>query len=295
MSEGTTTRNDPGLVALSAAAYRLLLLAYPARFRGEYGTHMAQAFRDCCLRAMRLDGPPGMLRLWSLTLADWLKSVIEQHLLKGVHMSKARFIRISGWALILGAAALLLATVAAAAVSPASSQYDARYRPTDSFFQAVQGILFPTAVVLITVGLAGLYVRYSAESGRLGRLGLTLGILGGVATFALMLSLFMSENGNPLWSAMMLSIAVMFGGLALFGIDTLGSRVLPRRGYLPILAGFGFPTVVITSLVYEAITGRSLEMSDIITAAIFLVTALALLALGQILRSEVVEAPIPAN
>jgi hypothetical protein len=155
MSDIITTRKDPGLVALSAAAFRLLLLAYPPRFRREYGPHMAQVFRDCCLRALRQAGPPGMLNLWSLTLVDWLKSVIEQNLLKGVYMSKARFIRISGWALILGASALLLATAAAAAVSPASSQYDARYRPTDPWFQTVSMILSP-ARWCFSVGIAGL-------------------------------------------------------------------------------------------------------------------------------------------
>ena len=294
MSDISTTRKDPGLVALSNATFHLLLFAYPARFRREYGPHMAQAFRDCCLRALRQAGLPGMLSLWSLTLVDWLKSVTEQHLLKGVYMSKARFIRISGWALILGAAALLLATAAVAAVSPASSQYDARYRSTDPFFQTVQAILFPTAVVLITIGLAGLYTRYGAESGRLGRLGLILGVLSGVGTFAIMMALFITDNGDLLWPAMMITIATMFGGLALFGIDALRCNVLPRGNYLPVMAGIGFPVVVITSLSYEAITGRWLEMNDILTVAIFLVTGLGLLRLGQILRGETVEAPVSA-
>lgn len=292
MSDITTTRKDPALVALSGLAYQLLLVAYPARFRGEYGPHMVQAFRDCCLRALRQGGPPGILRLWSLTLADWLKSVIDQHLVKGVNMSKARFIHISSWALILGAVALLLASAAAAAVSEASSQYDARYRSTDPLFQTIQGFLFPTAVVLITVGLAGLYALYGDVSGNLGRFGLILGVLGGAVTFAIMMGLFIAESGDFLWLAMMFSIATMFSGLVLFGVDALRSRPLPRGNYLPVLAGVGFPIVVITSFIYETITGHGLEMNDLITLAIFLVTALALLALGQILRGEQVGEPL---
>jgi hypothetical protein len=289
MSDLITTRKDPILVALSSLAYRLLLVAYPAPFRSEYAPHMAQAFRDCCLRALRQDGPPGMLRLWSLTLVDWLTSVIEQHLVKGAHMSKARFIRISGWALILGAAALLLATIAATAVSPATSQYDARYRSTDPFFQTVQAFLFPTAVVLITAGIAGLYARYGNRSGKLGRLGLILGVVGGGVTFLLMVGMFTNTENEALWLGMLFSIATMFGGLVMFGVATIRSRTLPRGNYLPVAAGLGFPIVVITSLVYETITGRWLEMNDLLTASIFLVTALALLGLGQILRSEQVE------
>jgi len=209
-------------------------------------------------------------------------------------MSKAQFIRISGWALILGAATLLLATAAAVAVSPASSQYDARYRSTDPFFQAVMAILYPTAVMLITVGFAGLYARYNFGSGRVGRLGLILGVLGGVFTCIIMLILFITQDGDPLWLPMMFSIAIMFGGLVLFGVDTLRNRALPRGNYLPVLAGIGFPVLVITSLAYEAITGRWLEMNDLISTAIYLVTGLALLALGQILRGEAVEEPLPA-
>ena len=80
------------------------------------------------------------------------------------------------------------------------------------------------------------------------------------------------------------------GLVALFGIDALRSRALPRGNYLPLLAGIGFPVVVITSLSYEAITGRWLDMSDLILTAILLVTALALLRLGQVLRGEAFEA-----
>jgi hypothetical protein len=234
-----------------------------------------------------------MLALWSLTLLDWLKSVVEQHLLKGVHMSKARFIRISGWALILGAAALFLGAAAAAATSDASSQYDFRYRPTDPIFQTVQLILFPSAVLLITLGIAGLYARYSAETGRLGRLGLILGVLGGVATFAAMLSLFILSL-EPLWIVMMYSLAAMFGGLVLFGLDALRTRALPRGNYLPLLAGFSFPAFVITSQLYEAATGGWLEIGDLLNTAMFVITALGLLGLGQILRRESLEAPLPA-
>jgi hypothetical protein len=254
---------------------------------------MAQAFRDCCLRSLRQSGPPGMLALWSLTLLDWLKSVVEQHLLKGVHMSKARFIRVSAWALIFGALALLLASFAAAATSDASSQNDFRYRPTDPIFQLIQAFLFPTAVVLITVGMAGLYARYRDDAGRLGRLGLILGMLGGPATFAAMFGIFLIQL-DVMWNLMMYSLAVMFGGLAVFGLDTLRSRALPRGNYLPLLAGISFPVLVIVSMVYEAVTGGWLEINDLLTAAMFVTTSLSLLALGQILRRVSLEAPLPA-
>lgn len=99
---------DPGMVTLSASAYRLLLLFYPTRFRQEYGLHMAQVFRDCCLRTYRHSGPRGMLSLWALTLFDWFKTVIEEQLHRDTEMTRAKFIRLSGWGLILAAISLLL-------------------------------------------------------------------------------------------------------------------------------------------------------------------------------------------
>jgi hypothetical protein len=120
---------------------------------------MAQTFRDCCLRLFHDAGPAGLLRLWSLTLSDWLTFIIEQHLLEGV---------------------------------------------------------------------------------------------------------------------------------------TLRSRVLPYGNYLPILAGVGFPSIAIASLSYEAVNGRTLAFSDLLTSAIFLLTAIGLLALGRILHLASLEPPIPA-
>jgi hypothetical protein len=109
-----------------------------------------------------------------------------------------------------------------------------------------------------------------------------------------MLSIAITRDSDPLWLAMLYSIAFMFGGLVLFGVDALRYGLLPRGNYLPFLAGIGFPAIAITSLSYEAVTGRGLEMSDLIVIVIFSVTGLALLALGRILRAEASVAPLAA-
>jgi hypothetical protein len=88
--------NDPSPVSLSLSLYSMLLATYPSRFRHEYGPHMVQVFRDCCLRSYRLHGLPGMLNLWIHTLLDYFKSVVEEYMQKGIHMSKSTFIRLSG-------------------------------------------------------------------------------------------------------------------------------------------------------------------------------------------------------
>ena len=88
--------DDPSPVALSISLYNTLLAAYPTGFRHAYGPPMAQVFRDYCLRSYRQDGLPGMLNLWTLILIDYIKSVVEEHLQRGTHMSKSTFIRMSG-------------------------------------------------------------------------------------------------------------------------------------------------------------------------------------------------------
>ncbi len=50
--------------------YRALLMAYPAKFRREYGPLMAQAFRDLCRDAYRRRGVPELLKLWVRTLPE---------------------------------------------------------------------------------------------------------------------------------------------------------------------------------------------------------------------------------
>jgi hypothetical protein len=50
-------RAELPIMAFSLKAYQVLLATYPAKFRQEYGSHMVQVFRDCCLRAIRQSGP----------------------------------------------------------------------------------------------------------------------------------------------------------------------------------------------------------------------------------------------
>ncbi|HEX7243170.1 MAG TPA: hypothetical protein VF263_22995 [Longimicrobiaceae bacterium] len=83
---------------LAERLYALLLRAYPAAFRREFGAEMLQLFRD----RRRAGEPP--LRLWLHLLADFAFSVPPQHLatLKEDPMLVAR--RLVGIALILLAA-----------------------------------------------------------------------------------------------------------------------------------------------------------------------------------------------
>lgn len=67
------------LVEGSVRLYRLLLLAYPAPFRMEYGPAMIQLFRDTARDSFCRRGLPGLLAAWLWTLADFSTSVVRQH------------------------------------------------------------------------------------------------------------------------------------------------------------------------------------------------------------------------
>jgi len=70
--------HDPWPVAASVRLYRLLLAAYPARFRCAFGAEMAQAFRDVCREEYRWRGAFAVLRLWPRTLGDLARSAAAE-------------------------------------------------------------------------------------------------------------------------------------------------------------------------------------------------------------------------
>jgi hypothetical protein len=71
----------PPLNVLSAAerVYHILLFVYPATHRREYGSLLAQLFRDLCRDAYRERGFVGLARLWSYVLADTVRTAAVEH------------------------------------------------------------------------------------------------------------------------------------------------------------------------------------------------------------------------
>jgi hypothetical protein len=63
----------------SQRIYALMLKAYPAEFRREYGPHMAQVFRDCGRDAKSRKRPVVLMHLWLITLLDLVKTAPKEH------------------------------------------------------------------------------------------------------------------------------------------------------------------------------------------------------------------------
>jgi len=65
---------------LATQVYCLLLRGYPSAFRAEYGTQMAQVFRDCYLAEKRQGGLQRLTLFWFRTLLDFIRTLPLEHL-----------------------------------------------------------------------------------------------------------------------------------------------------------------------------------------------------------------------
>ncbi len=274
--------SDPSPVAFSISLYGMLLAAYPSGFRHEYGMHMAQVFRDCCLRSYRLGGLPGMLNLWILTLIDYTKSVLEEHLQRGIHMSKSTFIRLSGWALVLGAVTFMVTWLISSRDVPEYNPNNFLSKPIDLYLEYASAILLPATFLLLLVGMIGLYLRYRDDTNSFGKFGLIAGVLGGVISLGASIPLF-TNGPDWSWTAWMVGFVLYFLGLVVFGITAVRDKLLPRWNALPILTGIWFPILIIVSSQMEW------ETTQFIDLGVFLLTAIGLAGLGFTLKSDTHE------
>jgi hypothetical protein len=267
---------DINLVAFSVRMYQLLLKAYPAKFQQEYGPHMVQVFQDCCLRTVRQGGRRGLFMLWALTFLDFIRSVFEQHLQKETEMSKSKFIKLSGWAFVVGSFA----------------------------FISIQGGSVTGAVVssiLIAIGMLGLRVRYGERAGSLGRNSLLIGVAGMALTYAsvpLLREVEVFQLRLP-WDSIPMDFlpfagpAVLLTGLSVFGLVALIRKPLPHLNWLPLLAGIGYPVIYFSVFISISMNNNGVwpENSNFyfIVQMGIMVQFLALCILGMILQSDAPE------
>jgi len=276
-----STSGDIPLVAISVNVYRFLLAAYPAKFRQEYGEEMLQLFRDCALRAVRQNGPEGMVRLWAVTFFDLIQSLFKEHLQKETNVSKSTFIRISGWALVLAGVSFLMIFTA--------WYLDENYplmHIGDSFYMGFSYATFAWASpVFLTLGLLGLRARYSETIGSGGSAVMLFTAVGGlvlslVGVLGADTELFGGYNDN-LWDLIFWGIAVQMIGLTIFGGLAIQRKPLPQGNGLAILSGI-LPTILIIALVTDNWAGNFPTFFVVALA----IQGLATIALGYILQGD---------
>ena len=273
---------DIPLVSLSVRIYRLLLVAYPAKFKREYGPHMLQVFGDYCTHIFHQSGLKGMVRLWAVTLFDLVQSLIEEHLQKETFMTKSKFIRLGGWSLMLGAISFFLFIISA---QMDSSSYGPlwRFRP---FYEAGIEIGIWLTPILFTVGMLGLRTRYGKESGELGKNILLIGAISGPVTT--LLGFIGGEIVDWAWILLFVGIAAPLACLTIWGVLTRQTKPLPRWNWLPIVAGLWFPVLLPSALIADA-SGVSGDLIQTIATITIPLQCIALFMLGQILQADAPE------
>ncbi len=277
------TRSDPSLVSLSTRVYRALLAAYPPRFRQEYGSSMLQVFRVSCRREYQEGEVLGLLAVWGRTALDYLITLIEEYAHGGTNMTREKFIKLSGWALIIGSVAIFVGWMAES--RPDYDQFNAAALPIDRYASMAAAPLIVLGILLVSVGMLGLLRRYGARAGGFWRACLGLGALSGHVSAAGMVGMSISEN-EPWWSMFLFGWVLQYLMLALFGVVCIQRRILPRWNGLPLLAGIWLPGFILISLVYELQTGTWFEPQDAVFFALFMSGAVGFAGLGYLLQSD---------
>lgn len=284
LSDSLLTRSSTGL-------YGLLIALYPQSFRHEYGPHMAQVFRDCCRETYRKDGPLGMVSLWAFTLLDLFKSVVEEHMHKETAMSKANFVRLSGWGLVVAGLSHALGIFASTGQSFLWRNLGVRYATSDS----VVAVLVVGSAVLLVTGVLGLFLRYQDQIDRGGKITLMGGMVFGILNALVSLPLLLTES-DLVWTLWFSSFLLMFLSLTVLGLLALGKGWMKRREELALLACAAWPVAGIVVIVLEQIFPPwQIPFTEAIAGTAAVINAAALIVLGYSLQANFVVEAAPTG
>jgi hypothetical protein len=143
-------------------------------------------------------------------------------------MSKSRFIKLSGWAFILGSFAFMMSILG------------------DSLAASV------ISSILLAVGMLGLRARYDENAGGFGRNILLMGVIGMVLLYMVLMSLWalyvmqiqtLKNPNQNLWILLFGGPAIILLALTLFGLAALRSKPMARLNWLPVFAGIWYPVI----------------------------------------------------
>jgi hypothetical protein len=268
--------NAPRTLIFSTRLYQALLAVYPSEFRRAYGGPMLQVFRDSSQRALRESGNAGLFLLWGRTMLDTVQTALEEHAQRGVDMSKEKFFKLSGWAMISGPILFLIGAWAKS--RPPYISYAASSMPIDRYAIPAATPLIVIGLVFMSLGIFGLLLRYSPKLDGAGIL-LGIGAIAGIAS-AVGAAILSITDRSPWWELFLLGLAGQYSALAIFGFISLRRRLLPRWNWLPLLA-FWFPAAFVLS------SGLiPWEISQQVLAGLWILSCVMFAGLGYLLQSD---------
>lgn len=221
------------MLFLSNRIYSLLLRAYPAPFRREYGRDMAQLFRDDVRDTLRDSGTIALIGLWFLILIDLVKTAFAEHIWEVFHMPIEKMTRWSGPAAAIGGIFFYLGVIWNFGFDGAN------------FSIPFVILTFMITIPLIGLGFYGLYKRLSTKNGLSNRLFFALALIGLIIyNTGSMLTVFLDMEvlltpGLIGWSMMQLGL----GGM---GFIALSTNSLGKWSFTPLLVvGFSLLLMIV--------------------------------------------------
>ncbi len=147
-------------------------------------------------------------------------------------MSKSQFIKLSGWAFILGSIAFIMILLPDSSAGFASSVISS---------------------ILLAVGMLGLQARYGGNAGGFGRNILLIGLIGMVLLYMVVAYMFLMHFGvlpavqiqapEGLWILLFGGPAILLLALTFFGLAALRNKPMSQLNWLPVFAGIWYPVI----------------------------------------------------
>jgi hypothetical protein len=178
---------------ISEWLYRTLLYLYPKEFRAVYGQQMCLAFRDAYRAAYHKKGFGGLLTLWLPTLFDLFKTALEERARQGeIIMSKTRLISLAGPLTILVGAIWLVEMIGDLLLRVGQVKEERFW----DVFLSVWSFAFLISFIPLLFALMGMRLRFLRSASTLGRLGLSLSVIGGAGVIVSMLARLLWGGGS---------------------------------------------------------------------------------------------------
>ena len=228
------------LLAFSNMIYGLLLYAYPASFRREYGYHMAQLFRDDTRRTLRECGLAALISLWFLVLFDLGKTVVAEHIWEVVPKSIEKLAPWSAPAAVIGGILWSLPW----------SGWLGEISPATQLWLALPALL------LVGVGFIGLFRQVRVHASRNSKIAICLVLIGLLLMVSSVLTGLIIEVGEAFESSINLLPFVLLGGFMMalgiigMGIITITKKALGFWSFVPLALAVVYFCYLITVSLY---------------------------------------------
>ena len=203
-------------------------------------------------------------------------------------MSESKFIRLSGWALMLGAVAFspFIVIVMLENTSLSLPEFQS------ALLENAIVIGFFWSPVLVALGMLGLRARYGNEIGASGKGVLLLGALAGL--LVIVGNIGQAYEPDPFWGVFIIGTTLIFICMLIFGIQALIQKPLPRMNWLPLFAGMWFPMMSLPGIFgihFPAIGLTPNLVFSLFSTAGIIITTVALILLGYTLQAYIMDGP----